>query len=66
MALRNHLLPTIIVIINLSRKHLGTLKLVRKHEVRNRVLHGLEVSAHKILVHIFLKSNLQWKNLTDI
>lgn len=53
MALENHRLATIIVIINLGRKHQRMLKLVREHEARNRILHGLEVSAHKIFVHIF-------------
>lgn len=34
------------------------LKLVNEHEVGNRISHGLEVSAHKVLIPIFLKSNL--------
>lgn len=53
MALENHLLATITVIINSGRKYQRMLKLVMEHEMRNRILHGLEVSAHKILVHFF-------------
>lgn len=48
MALENYLLATIVVIINSGRKYQRMLKLAREHEVRNRILHGLEVSAHKI------------------
>ena len=31
------------------------LELMNEHGVRNRILHGLEVFAHKILIHIYLK-----------
>ena len=53
------------VVVNLGKKHHRMWKLEKKHEVRDRILHGLKVPAHKILVHIFFKSNLQWKNLID-
>ena len=43
------------VVVNLGKKHHRMWKLEKKHEVRDRILHGLKVPAHKILVHIFLK-----------
>lgn len=43
------------VVVDLGKKHHRILKLVKKHEVRNRILHGLKVPAHKILFLIFFK-----------
>ena len=45
MALENHLLATIIM------KHQRMSKLMNEHVVRNRILHGLKVTAHKIFVN---------------
>lgn len=45
MALENHLLATIIM------KHQRMLKLMTERVVRNRILHGLKVAAHKIFVN---------------
>ena len=48
-------MATIIVTINSGRKHQRMLELMNEHGVRKRILHGLEVFAHKILIHISLK-----------
>lgn len=50
MVLENHFWAIIIITVNSGRKQQRTLKLVNKHGVRNRILHGLEVYVHKVFI----------------